>query len=244
MSDKDTVTKEFMQDSAFFADAFNFLMYNGREVIDPRQLKPIDTASIVLPFADGKQSIPVQKYRDVLKLVTAMEDGNTAYLILGIENQSQIHYAMPVRNMLYDAMQYVAQVDSASKRHRSNERHAPSGAEYLSGFYRSDRLIPVITLTLYFNDDKWTVPRDLHSMLSANDDVLRYVDNYHLHLIVPAEIEDEEFTKFHTELRVALKYVKYCNDRQNLDRIIHEDDDFTNVSRQTANTINTVTGTR
>ena len=74
MSEKDTVTKEYMRDSAFFADAFNYLMYDGKQIINPTQLKPIDTASIVLPYADGQQPVPTQKYRDVLKSVTAMED--------------------------------------------------------------------------------------------------------------------------------------------------------------------------
>ena len=47
----------------------------------------------------------------MLKMVTAMEDDRAAYLLLGIENQSDIHYAMPIRNMLYDAIQYVNQAE-------------------------------------------------------------------------------------------------------------------------------------
>ena len=39
MSEKDTVTKSYMQDNTFFADAFNFLMYDGKQVIDPAQLR-------------------------------------------------------------------------------------------------------------------------------------------------------------------------------------------------------------
>lgn len=58
-----------------------------------------------------------QKYRDVMKSLTAMEDGNTAYLLLGIENQSESSYAMPVRNMLYDAMHYTKQVQEAARSH-------------------------------------------------------------------------------------------------------------------------------
>ena len=47
MADKDTITKNYMQDSKTFADAFNFLLYGGRQVIKPEQLKPLDTTSIV-----------------------------------------------------------------------------------------------------------------------------------------------------------------------------------------------------
>lgn len=35
VADKDTVTKEYMQDEEVFADAFNFLMYDGEQVIRP-----------------------------------------------------------------------------------------------------------------------------------------------------------------------------------------------------------------
>ena len=52
----------------------------------------------------------VQKYLDPLKTATIMEDGEATYKLLGIENQTEVHYAMPVRNMLYDAMQYNQQV--------------------------------------------------------------------------------------------------------------------------------------
>ena len=74
MSEKDTVTKEYMQNRENFADAFNFYLYDGRQVIKPEQLKPLDTTEIALPYGEDGKSVPVQKYRDVLKMVTAMTD--------------------------------------------------------------------------------------------------------------------------------------------------------------------------
>lgn len=85
MADKDTITKDYMQDSETFADAFNFLIYGGKQVIKPEQLRPLDTTSIVLPYGDESKKVPIQKYRDVLKMVTAMEDDRAAYLLLGID---------------------------------------------------------------------------------------------------------------------------------------------------------------
>ena len=37
-------------------------------------------------------------------------DDEAAYILLGSENQTDIHYAMPVRNIIYDALQYGKQV--------------------------------------------------------------------------------------------------------------------------------------
>ncbi len=99
MAEKDTVTKEYMKDSVVFADVFNFYMYDGKEIIRPEQLKPLDTTEIILPYGEDMDIVPIQKYRDVIKIATVMTDSNAAYLLLGIENQSNIHYAMPVRNM-------------------------------------------------------------------------------------------------------------------------------------------------
>ena len=133
-----------MQDSATFADAFNFLLYGGRQVIRPEQLRPLDTTAIALPYGGEGQPEPIQRFRDVLKMVTAMEDGKRAYLVLGIENQSQIHYAMPVRNMLYDAIQYMTQVEERRKARRENGEKTQAEEEYLSGFRSSDKLLPVV----------------------------------------------------------------------------------------------------
>lgn len=242
MGDKDVITKDYMQDSDFFADVFNFMLYNGEQKIKPEQLKPLDTTAIVLPYGENSPSVPMQRYRDILKTATVMEDDKAAYLLLGIENQSQIHYAMPVRNMLYDAMQYVSQVENAAKSHRKGKEKPETEAEFLSGFYRTDKLIPVITLTLYFGAEEWTAPIDLHGMLAADKEILDFVDNYRLHLIAPAQISDEGFDKFHTELGLALKYVKKSTDKQLLNELVHADEAYRHISRKTADMLNIVTG--
>ena len=68
----DAVTKAYMKENTVFADAFNYLIYGGKAVVDPAQLQELDTTEIALPFGaqdkNGKQpDDAVQKYRDVLK---------------------------------------------------------------------------------------------------------------------------------------------------------------------------------
>ena len=70
---------------------------------------------------------------------------------------------------------------------------------------------------------------------------MRFVSDYKLNLIAPAEIADEDFTKFHTELSLALKYVKYSNDKKRLREIVQEDTAFKSVSRKTSDMLNIVT---
>jgi hypothetical protein len=91
MSKKDTVTKAFMRENTVFADAFNYLIFNGKKVIQPERLQELDTTELVQLIAKGKnnKNESVQKYRDILKAAVIMEDENADYLLLGIENQTE-----------------------------------------------------------------------------------------------------------------------------------------------------------
>ena len=46
----DTVTKAYMKENTVFADAFNYLIYGGKTVVNPTQLKELDTTEIAQPF--------------------------------------------------------------------------------------------------------------------------------------------------------------------------------------------------
>lgn len=46
-----------------------------------------------------------------------MQDESNVYLLLGIENQSEQNFAMPV-NMVYDSLEYAGQVEKSAKSHR------------------------------------------------------------------------------------------------------------------------------
>lgn len=105
------ITNKYVRENEIFADVFNFYIYNGKQVIDPEQLHPLDTAEIGTPFGNKEGQEVVQKYRDILKRVAVKQDDSMTYLLLGIEDQTRIHYAMPVRNIIYDALQYGKQVE-------------------------------------------------------------------------------------------------------------------------------------
>ena len=225
-----------MKDAKIFADAFNFLLYDGKNVICPSRLRTMDTTEIVLPFGKDHTASPVQKYRDNLKYLTAMEDETSAYVILGLEGQSDIHYAMPVRDMLYDAMQYAKQVENAAKAHRdaakaraekrgpdssdhtaaSEKAHTTTSGEYLSGFYKDDRLVPVITLVILFSPKPWDGPMSIHGMLSGvKAELLPFIPDYRINLIAPADLSESSMDKFKTSLREVLLYIKYSGDKSN-----------------------------
>ena len=117
MGTKDTITKDYMADNRVFADVFNHMLYKGKNVIDPDTLHPLDTTALAVPYGSGTSEVPVQKFRDEFKSLNVMHDDSRIYLLLGIENQSETHYAMPVKNMVYDALEYAGQVENSAKSH-------------------------------------------------------------------------------------------------------------------------------
>lgn len=261
MAEKDIVTKDYIKDTEVFADAFNYLIFDGEPVIDPSKLHEMDPVEIGMPYGEGKTRITVQKFRDSLKYLTAMEDENAAYLLLGIEAQSDIHYAMAVRNMVYDALQYASQVEKAAKSHRDaakkrkipiNEADEtgengkadtrPKAGEYLSGFYKEDRLLPVVTLVVLFNAEPWDGPVSIYDMLSVKEPrILSFVPDYRINLIAPSQIKAEDMDKFRSSLREVLLYIKYSKDREQLNRLLESDPQFRNLDIEAAVVINTVT---
>ena len=224
----DTVTKAYMKDNTVFADAFNYLIYGGKAVVDPKQLQELDTTEIALPFgtqdAESKQpEEAVQKYRDVLKSAIIKQDDAAAYILLGIENQTDIHYAMPVRNIIYDALQYGKQVADIAARHRARNGDAKghSRGEYLSGFYKEDKITPVITLVLHFGANEWDGPLSLHEMMAVQDPaLLHFVQDYQLHLIDPAKLSAEDLGRFSSSLREVIGYIKYSKDKERLSEFL------------------------
>ena len=225
-----------MSKNDIFADAFNFLIYDGEQVIKSEELKELDSTEIVLPYGN-EAGEPKQKFRDVLKLWTAKQDENAIYVIFGIENQDKVHYAMSVKNMLYDAMNYAKQVENAKKSYKKNKVKL-NDEEFLSGFRKDDKLLPVITLTVYFGAEKWDGAKSIHEMLSIkNEKLLKFVPDYKLNLITPESIKEEEFEKFKTGLGMAMQYIKHQKDEDLAS--IAKNKKFEQVDRDTANLINT-----
>ena len=216
----DIQCKAYLSDATRFADAFNYFAYDGQRIVNPAALELMDPTEIVIPNAE-KNHKGVQKLRDTLKKWNTMKDGNAVYAILGIESQTNIHYAMPEGNKGLD----------------SNE--------FLSGFAKDDSLTPVVTLVIYFGASEWDGATSIYDMLApCPEGLIRLVANYHINLVSPARIRDEDFGKFQTGLGKVLRYIKYSNDKEKLARILSEDPEYRGLDTDSANLINAVTHSR
>ena len=237
----DSQSKMYFSDSKRFADIFNFWIYNGESVIHPDELREKDPTEIALPGNNAKNSI--QKIRDLLKFYTVMQDDKALYLLLGLEIESKTHYAMPARNMLYDAMNYARQMETIAKSHNNDKESKPTSDEFISGFWKDDHLMPVITLVVNISGKPWDGARSLHDMFVVKDPaLLEFVPNYRMNLLSPDQIEEGDFGRFKTGIGALLQFIKHKDDK-NMDWI-RENKRFERVDRQTADLIQTVTGTK
>ena len=249
----DTEGKKYLSDNEIFADAFNYLIYGGKQVIKAAELREIDTTELEVPYGNNAKA-PVQKYRDILKLWNAMMDDDAIYIILGAELQDKVHYGMPVKDGLYDMLGYSKQIEEIRRSYRkqreenAGEITAEDGVlkikltseEFLSGLRKGDKLIPIITAVVYFGDTPWDGPRSLHDMLDFKNDVIKsYVPDYKLNLISPADMEDEEFGKFSTDLGFAMEVIKHQS--SDADEVI-ERTNHRKIDRDTAVFLNTAAG--
>lgn len=259
----DTVTKDYISDPEIFSDIFNYYIYGGQQTINPEQLSECDPTETALPYGENQAAVPVQEYRDVQKLYARKTDGKVEYILYGAEAQARIHYAMPVKNNLYDALEYAGQVEAASKSHRremerrKSEKNAekkamkgteaeekkPNSGEFLSGFWKEDKLIPSVTLTIYFGPEIWDGPMSLFEMLEMpNPEILACMDNYHIRLIAPAQMPDSEIMKFQSSLREVMLFIKYSKDKNNLSRILEQDGSrFRSLERRAVDVIEIMT---
>ena len=172
----------------------------------------------------------VHRYRDIV-----MKWKKDAVLILlACENQAKVHYAMSVRNMLYDSLSYVGQI----QRMWNKNVEKMTTAEFLSKFRKGDRLIPVLTLVFYYDVDQWDGSKDLYGMLQWSEDekknaVLKeYVPNYRINLIDAGNLEHLE--RFKSDLQEVLGMIQCRGDKESLLKYINDRKEyFQNVDEET-----------
>ena len=142
----------FFKDAHHFACLINTCLYQEQEIVKPENLMLVDPK--------------IQAYtRDVLMLW----NGRYGSYYLGIENQLIENYPMPYRILQYDCLVYKDQMDALEKEHRK-KKDLRSSEEFLSGIKASDRLIPCITIVIYYGTRPWQTNFCMKDMFDVKDE--------------------------------------------------------------------------
>lgn len=198
MSKKDVATTKYWEDSKRVADLLNVTILRGKRLFLPEDIQVYGNR-MFLP--NQKKSIEVDR-DNVYKVHIQMRA-----TIIATENQSDIHYAMPIRVMSGDSAHYHNQWDKIKKQH--GEAKDLKGAEYISGFSKMDKLIPEITLVLYYGEEPWDGPRCLKDLLDLEglpQELVDSIADYPMHLLEIRKFEDSEL--FKTDVRLVFGFLQ------------------------------------
>lgn len=182
MAKADNALQEYWNDEEKFADLFNAKLFEGEKVILPEKLLEADSRATIITRKNGKELNSAQAYRDLVKVAKIYQEYGVELVILGLENQEHIHYAMPMRTMGYDYSEYKKQYRKIARKYKE-ESEGLTADEFLSRMRRSDRLYPVITIVMYYGEKAWDGAKTLHEMLIISEKMKPYVNDYKMHLV-------------------------------------------------------------
>ena len=137
------------------------------------------------------------------------------FAIIGIENQSEVHYLMPLRIMEYDAGEYRHQAKQIGRKLLERVKNLPPNerrkiitvAEYFSRFRRFDKLQPCVTFVLFYGEE-WDGSRDLYGLLDFNgipEPLRKLVSNYNMNLVEIRKLQNTDV--FQTDLKQVFDFI-------------------------------------
>ncbi|MCD8302634.1 MAG: Rpn family recombination-promoting nuclease/putative transposase, partial [Prevotellaceae bacterium] len=249
--------------NVLYADLFNFILFQGEQIIQPWELSEKDGRIDDVQGGVSKSSIRTSELeRDLVRYYAPQgQEGPICKLTLAIEIQNYIDYTMPIRCMRYDGISYVAEAKKKGKERaeaaiaardaQEDEPNEPGpeqerkksrreiSDEFLSQFTKEDRLTPTITVVLYMGTEKWDGPRSVHDMFQEiPKEISALIPDYKMILIDPAELSDEDLDTFKSRLDLTLKVIKYANDKEKLAEIMASDERFNHLQRDEVRVLN------
>lgn len=243
MGKMDIETVKYTSRNDVVADIINCAFCNGEHIVDEKDISELDgREKILIPFIRDTNFKHVQKFRDVLKKVHLQGLDFVANIVIGIEDQSNVHYAIPVKNGLYDMVNYASQVEQIAKMHR--EKKDLSGDEFLSGFQKTDHLIPVITIVVYFGTEPWDGPLSLKEMMDLSHipkAMAEAIPDYKVHLLQPSTIRDELLDSARSDFGRLMRLLKQQALHRKLEDAIKEQKPYL-LSKEAVAIIKSFTG--
>ena len=253
---KDTSLKLFFKNNQVFAEAFNNTVFQDSP-IDPSCLVDMDTdeASII---SVGNHNITLQLFRDVEKGMTGESDesvlgaktmkvGNEEQMVLAIlgeENQMHVDYKMPLRVMQTQFISYSRQANIIEQRNRKSglkTSDADQSGEFVSHFLKTDRIIRVICLVIYYGEIPWDGPMSLEEMFVPSG-LPSLGESNPLHLLDLRHMTETELSKYSGALRPFIGYLMHDSQGDTDNYVSANTELFNDLSPEATNALIEITG--
>lgn len=116
----DVVLKKYWENKEQFSDFFNAVLFDGKTVIRPEELEDLDTdESSILEHKNYAETLKAS--RDNIVICKKSTRYGINFVMLGMESQEHIHYAMPMRIMGYDYGAYKKQYDNNAVKYKNGK---------------------------------------------------------------------------------------------------------------------------
>lgn len=222
MGKRNIVWNDYISQNERFADLFNGVVFHGKQFVLPGDLIERDTKL-------WRRQQDKASYHEFIRDTVKVWNYKGEKYILGLEPEESPHYALPVKYMNYESLEYDRQYKEIMKRHR--EKHDLTCDEYLSGFIASDRLIPVVTLSIYLGERKWngfTSLSEMTGMKKAAGEIRDYIipfwNEFSINRLDIHELKICDI--FQTDLREVFGFFKRQGDKEKLQQYVEENEAF------------------
>ncbi len=236
MGQREDVLIRFYEKNRYFAALLNGWVFAGRRGIRAEDLR--EKSARYMGESGRRKKVFRSRYRDIVKRL----EGIQFRVIIGMELQSYVDYTAPVRAMDYDVLEYCAQIKNLQSQNRKNRRL--NAKEYLCGLRKADRLLPAVTLFLYFGKEPWDAAEDLYGMMDMEkvpDELKACVANYPVRVLDVYHTADERLQEFPDEISSMFLFLKYQENKEKLLELAETEPGFRNMSRDLYETLSVCT---
>ncbi len=254
MGKKDIGLKTYLRDTARYADLWNGGVFQGRQIVKAEELRE---ASPVHVRSEHDEAMERQG-----DLVMKQYCNGQRFVVLALENQEKTDYAMPVRVMIQEALEYDRQLREIrrenERRYKAYQEGNDSTAcrefyqdegEFLYKVRSADWLLPVVTLVVYWGEQPWKGPKSLHEMICFDDmntemeqALKKLLPEYPLHFLDVSSFCHFEY--FRTELGPLLEIFQKRNSRESVRRYFEAGDWHRQMDDESWSLLEQLTGSK
>lgn len=228
MRKQDKVENFYMENPEHFADFINGCSCHGKQILKKENLR-VRKQVYTHVDKEGKG-----KAWSIVRDVVVEAKLEAVIILIGLENQSKVHLAMPLRIMKDDLTNYQEQWKQLTAFHKK-EGDLKTSAEYMSGLSKTDKLVPVLTYCIYWGEEEWDGPRTLKDMLDLEGipaEICELIGDYPLNLIEVNKFEHPEY--FQTDLRIVFEFLQRRSDFEQMRKYIKEhEEELRNLPEET-----------
>ena len=242
MGAKDKALRRYLSDYKVIADIFNIAFGMDGLTVDPKALKDLDSVQVMATQtkADTKDAKNQPSYRErIHDGVATLETefgGSPANLVLGVEGQTKVSQAMPLRIMQYEdqSLTFIAE------RMAEGVKSKDTPGDWFTGWPEGAILPSPLSVTLYTGKGDWTGPRSLRELQGNIPEALsRRMTDVPLNVLTLKDICQYDPDSLLSDIGVVAAYIVYEKDSDKLKELIETKEKFRHLSRKGFDVINT-----